>query len=44
MTFFEWLFLVAITTYGYKAYQKQEYWLDRQIAKLVRIIKSQIFK
>jgi hypothetical protein len=36
----EWLLLVVITIYGCKTYQKQDYWLDRQIAKLIKYIRS----
>jgi hypothetical protein len=40
MGLFEWLFLIVIVLYGYKTYQRQEYWLDRQIARFIRYIKS----
>jgi len=43
MGLFEWLLLFAIILYGYNTYQKQEYWLDRQIAKMIRFLKS-LFK
>jgi len=40
MGFIEWFFLIVILLYSYKTYRRQEYWLDRQVAKLIRYIKS----
>jgi hypothetical protein len=38
---FEILFMLIIISFaGYKQYQTQEYWLDRQVAKSIRRIKS----
>ncbi|MET3981908.1 hypothetical protein ABIB62_004532 [Mucilaginibacter sp. UYP25] len=42
MGIIEWLLLVIIIIFGYKQYQKQEYWLDRKIAGLIRLIKSKL--
>jgi len=40
MGFVEWLILIVILLNAYKTYRRQEYWLDRKIAKLIRFIKS----
>jgi hypothetical protein len=38
---FEILFMLIVISFaGYKQYQTQEYWLDRQVAKFIRKIKS----
>lgn len=36
----EWLALTIIIVAGYQTYQKQDYWLDTQVAKLIKYIKS----
>jgi hypothetical protein len=40
MGWFEWLLLALIILYGHQTYQSQEYWLDRQISKFIRLIWS----
>lgn len=41
MRVFEILVLLIIISFaGYKQYQTQEYWLDRQVAKFIKKIKS----
>lgn len=36
----EWFLLLVIVVYAYKVYQRQDYFLDRQVAKFIRFIKS----
>lgn len=43
MSVFEWLLLLIILISSHSTYQKQEHWLDRQIAKIFRYMKS-LFK
>jgi len=40
MGLFEWLFLVVIIINSYKVYKTQAYTLDRQIAKVIKYLKS----
>ena len=43
MKVFEILIILIIILFaGYKQYQTQEFWLDRQVAKIVRKIKSRL--
>jgi hypothetical protein len=42
MGILEWLLLILILVSSYQTYRRQEYWLDRQIAKAIRWIIAKI--
>jgi hypothetical protein len=42
MGIFELLFVVLIVIAGYKNYQRQDYWLDQQIGKLIKWVKQRL--
>jgi hypothetical protein len=44
MGIFEWIILAVFILAAYKQYKKQEYWLDRQVAKLPHVIKNTLVK
>jgi hypothetical protein len=40
MGIIEWVLLSIILMNGYQTYLRQEYWLDRQIAKFIKYVKT----
>jgi hypothetical protein len=40
MGFKEWMLSIIILYCAYHTYQKQEYWLDRKVARFIRYLKS----
>lgn len=40
MGWVEWAFLIVILAHGYQTYRNQNYWLDRQVARLIRYVRS----
>jgi hypothetical protein len=44
MGIFEWIILAVFIWAAYNQYKKQEYWLDRQVAKFIAFLRRQLRK
>jgi hypothetical protein len=44
MTFVNWLVFLACIAYGIYVFSKQEYWLDKQVARLFKLLWAWIIK
>jgi hypothetical protein len=44
MRFIEWAALGLFVIAGYQQYQKQEFWLDRQVARFIGFLRREFSK